>query len=224
MNPTRVILLHGAATTGAVWDDVAALVRNSPDAPEVIAPDRPCTGNLAAEVAWAAPLAKGALVVGVGSGATLCLGLAASEVKMAAGFAHEPAVGHLFPELLSPMVTAYARGGARAYAKALYGDEWDASMLGDPEAVARDFSMLRTYWPAPAREGQGSVLVTVGELSPPIRHQAAGTLSSIVGYNVVTLPRARHFVQRENPALVAEWIVAMVAGLRAGRSAPTKVA
>jgi pimeloyl-ACP methyl ester carboxylesterase len=200
-----------------VWDEVAGILRDAPDAPEVIHPDRPSTGDIATELAWLAPLAKNALVVGVGGGAALCLALAASEVPIAGALAHEPAVGRLVPELLAPLVTAYARGGARALGAVAYGDAWNSSMLGDTDAVGRDFAMFRTLLPAPARDGQGSVLVTVGALSPPARHRAADTLDSILGYSVATLPGTRHFVQRENPALFAEWIVAMLAGLRAGK-------
>jgi pimeloyl-ACP methyl ester carboxylesterase len=123
-------------------------------------------------------------------------------------------VGRHVPELLAPLVTAYARGGARALGAAAYGDSWDSSMLGDTDAVWRDFAMLRALEPVPARAGQGPVLVTVGSLSPPPRHRAAEILSSIAGYDVATLPGARHFVQRENPALFAEWIAAMLTGLR----------
>ena len=214
MNPTRILLLHGAATTGAVWDEVAGILRDLPDAPKVSNPDRPSTGDVASEIAWLAPLAKNALVVGAGGGAALCLALAASDVQIAGALAHEPPVGRLVPELLAPLIVAYARGGARALGAAAYGESWDSSMLGDTDAVWRDFAMLRALEPLPARDGQGAVLVTVGALSPPVRHLAADALSSIVGYDVATVPRARHFVQRESPALFAEWIAAMLAGLR----------
>jgi pimeloyl-ACP methyl ester carboxylesterase len=214
VKPKRILLLHGAATTGAVWDEVAGILRDLPDAPEVLNPDRPCTGDIATELAWLAPLAKNALVVGAGGGAALCLALAASEVQIAGALAHEPAAGRLVPELFAPLVTAYARGGARALGAAAYGDSWNSSMLGDTDSVGRDFIMLRLLEPVPARDGQGPVLVTVGALSPPVRHLAADALSSILGYDVATLPRARHFVERENPALFAEWIAAMLAGLR----------
>jgi pimeloyl-ACP methyl ester carboxylesterase len=213
MNPKRIVLLHGPATTGAVWDEVAGILRDLPDAPEVLNPDRPCTGDITSELAWLAPLAKNALVVGAGGGAALCLALAASEVKIAGALAHEPAAGRLVPELFAPLVTAYARGGARALAAAAYGESWDSSMLGSTDVVGRDFMMLRMLEPAPARDGQGAVLVTVGALSPPVRHRAVDALSSILGYDVATLPGARHFVQRESPALFAEWIAAMLAGL-----------
>jgi pimeloyl-ACP methyl ester carboxylesterase len=216
MKPTRIVLLHGAATTGAVWDPVAEILRDAPDAPKVINPDRPSTGDIASEMAWLAPLAKNALVVGVGGGAALCLALAASEVQFAGALAHEPAAGRLVPELYAPLVMAYARGGARALAAAAYGASWDSSMLGNTDSVGRDFLMLRMLEPRPTRDGQGPVLVTVGSLSPPVRHHAADALSTVLGYNVATLPGARHFVQRENPALFAEWILAMLAGLRTG--------
>lgn len=214
MDPSRILLLHGAATTGAVWNPVVDILKNLPDAPEVISPDRPSTGDIVSETAWLAPMAEGALVVGAGGGGALCLALAASEVQIAGGLAHEPAAGRLVPELLAPLVTAYARGGARALATAAYGDSWDSSMLGDTDAVGRDFAMFRILEPVPARDGQGPVLVTVGSLSPPVRHRAAETMSSIAGYDVATLPGARHFVQYESPALFAEWIAAMLAGLR----------
>jgi hypothetical protein len=47
----RVVLVHGAATTGRVWRHVVPLLHGF----EVACPERPCTGDLAAEVAALAP-------------------------------------------------------------------------------------------------------------------------------------------------------------------------
>lgn len=63
----RVVLIHGAATTSRVWRRVRPLLRGF----DVTVPDRPCSGDLNAEVAALRRVCTGALVVGVSGGATL---------------------------------------------------------------------------------------------------------------------------------------------------------
>jgi pimeloyl-ACP methyl ester carboxylesterase len=72
------VLVHGAATTSRVWRQVAPLLTAGGDL-AVTFPDRPCSGDLAAEVAALRPACAGALVAGVSGGATLGLALAAAE-------------------------------------------------------------------------------------------------------------------------------------------------
>jgi pimeloyl-ACP methyl ester carboxylesterase len=74
----------------------------------------------------------------------------------------------------------------------------------DQDAVARDLAMFRRFEPAAIRVGQGRVVVTVGEHSPPPRHHAAWALHDLLGVEVRVLPGTGHFVQHDNPeALVA---------------------
>lgn len=215
MEPSRIVLLHGAATTGEVWSEVASWLRTAAPGVEIVSPTRPSTGSLEAELAWLTPTTEGALLVGVSGGATLALALAASECPFAAAIAHEPAVGSLVPELLEPMVAALHAGGPRAFGAALYGEAWDEGMLGDPDAVARDLEMFRSFEPAAPRDGQGPVLVTYGADSPALRELAARRLGAVYGYPIASIPGARHFLQRESPAAIAELALGMLAGLRA---------
>ena len=83
--PPRVVLIHGAATTGRVWRHVVPLL----DGFDVHCPDRPCSGDLAIEVTALTADCRGAVVAGVSGGATLGLALAAAGVPMAAALLHE---------------------------------------------------------------------------------------------------------------------------------------
>ena len=192
----RAVLLHGAATTAAVWGPVLAHLGGI----TVLAPERPSSGDLETEVAWALPLVDGALVVGVGGGATLGLALAArTDVRLSGALLHEPAVGSLVPGLLAPMAEAYVSGGVPAFAATLYGPRWTESLAPDDEAaVARDLAMFRAFEPAPVAAHHGRVVVTVGELSPQIRHRAA-TAAGELGALVEVVPGAGHFVHHEQP-------------------------
>ena len=95
MSGPRVTLVHGAAVTSRVWRYVVPLLADFP----VTAPDRPCTGDLAAELAVLRPDCDGAVVAGVSGGATLGLALAAVPGPdggvPAAAVLHEPAAGSL---------------------------------------------------------------------------------------------------------------------------------
>lgn len=198
----RIVLLHGAATTARVWSRVAALLEGR----DVAVPDRPSTGSLDDELAWLAPLAREALVVGASGGATLCLALAASTTPIAAGIAHEPAVGRLAPDLLAPVAAAFATGGAPAMGRTLYGPLWREAMAPDPAAVERDLRMFRAFEPAAPTPGQGTVLVTTGARSPEVRFRAARRLAEDLGYPTATMPGCAHFVAYENPRALASLI------------------
>lgn len=194
----RVVLIHGAATTSRVWRRVRPLLPGF----EVVVPDRPCSGDLRTEVDALRPHCAGALVVGVSGGATLGLALAAAGVPMAAALLHEPAVGSLLPGLLDSVRQAYSAGGVGAFARALYGPAWtDAEAPADPAAVARDLAMFAAFEPAapaPAMSA-GQVIITVGEWSPPIRHDSVRRLAGRFGYPAWVIPGAGHAVHLTHP-------------------------
>ena len=196
----RVVLIHGAATTSRVWRRVVPLLEGF----DVRCPNRPCSGDLAAEVAALRPACAGAVVAGVSGGATLGLALAAAGVPVAAAVLHEPAVGSLLPGLLDEMRAAYQAGGTAAFAAALYGPAWTPGEApSDSGAVPRDLAMFRAFEPAAPAPGSGPLAVTVGECSPPIRHESVRRLGDRFGLPVWQLPGARHAVHLEQPALFA---------------------
>lgn len=187
--PPRVVLIHGAATTGHVWRRVLPLLPGF----DVLAPDRPCSGNLSTEVDALRAHCAGALVVGVSGGATLGLALAAAGVPMTGALLHEPAVGSLRPGLLDGVRAAYAAGGVPGFARALYGPAWtEADAPADLAAVGRDLAMFTAFEPAAAVPDTlaGHVTVTVGECSPPVRHDSVSRLAATFGYRASVIPGA----------------------------------
>jgi len=199
----RIVLLHGIATTASVWDRVVAALA-ALGVTDVLALQRPCTGSLPDELDAIAPLVEDALVVGQSGGATLALALASSSHSLAGVVAHEPAVGSLVPALLAPVAAAFAERGIEGLGSTLYGPSWSLEMAGGNLAVIPgELAMFRAFEPAPARAGQGPVLVTVGTASPPRRHEAAAALHSRFGYEVLTLEGASHFVGWDSPAVFA---------------------
>ena len=210
----RVALIHGAATTGRVWRHVVPLLGDF----EVHCPDRPCSGDLAAEVAVLGPVCAGAVMAGVSGGATLGLALAAAGVPMVAAVLHEPAVGSLLPGLLDEVRTAYQVGGTAAFAATLYGSAWTPQEApADGGAVSRDLAMFRAFEPAPPASGAGPMVITVGECSPTIRHESVRRLGAQFGLPVWQLPGARHAVHLEHPALFAAAIRRLAAAGAPGR-------
>jgi pimeloyl-ACP methyl ester carboxylesterase len=226
------LLLHGAATTGAIWAGVRRALGGRP----VFAPDRPSTGDLAGELAAlraavadaaAAPARPGqrhgesaapaglvgessrAVVFGgVSGGATLGLAALAAGVPLAAAVLHEPAVGSLMPGLLAPMAQAYATGGMAAFGAALYGPSWrPADGPADPDAVARDLAMFLRFEPAAPASTAPPIVVTVGERSPEVRHQAAEALRDKLGLRVEILPGCGHAAHLDAPEAFAELLV-----------------
>jgi pimeloyl-ACP methyl ester carboxylesterase len=207
----RLALIHGAATTSRVWRHVVPLL--AAGGPLALAvPDRPCGGDLAAETAALRPSCAGAVVAGVSGGATLGLALAAAGLP-AAAVLHEPAVGSLLPGLLDPVRAAYAQGGVPAFARALYGSAWTAAEApADPDAVARDLAMFSSFEPAAPAAGVGPVIITVGERSPAVRHEAAARLSAEFALPVEVIPGAGHAVHLTHPAAFAAVISRVLAG------------
>ena len=207
---TRVLLVHGAATTARVWDLLLPLL---PDV-DLVVPDRPSSGDLSVELAALAPSAEGAVVVGVSGGATLGLALACASSHLAGAVLHEPAVGSLAPGLLDHVVAGWTAGGVVGFGSALYGPSWEPAMApADPDAVDRDLAMFRRFEPTALVPGNGRVLVTVGEDSPPLRHVAAHALRDRLGTEVRVLPRSGHFVQHDNPAALAAAVRSVLDGL-----------
>jgi len=199
-----VVLVHGAATTAAVWAPVrAALARVLPEV-QVVAPQRPYSGDLTTEVAALADVAAEALVVGVSGGATLGLALLASKVPLAGAVLHEPAVGSLVPGLLAHVAAGYEQRGVAGFGAALYGPAWDLSMApADPDAVRRDFAMFRTFEPSRPAVVPPRAWTTVGALSPSIRLEAARALTSFAGVPHRVLGGCGHAIHLERPGLVA---------------------
>lgn len=189
---TRVVLVHGAATSAAVWDRVRPLLSGL----DLVAVDRPRTGSLDQEVAWLAERAQDSWVVGVSGGATLGLALAATGVPLQGAILHEPAVGSLAPGLLAPVVAAFSSGGTAAFARTLYGANWtpvqDADWLDD-EVTARELAMFRAFEPSAPDPAAGRVVTTIGWDSPPQRGEAARALRSAFGIPIVDIPEAGHF-------------------------------
>ena len=214
MPPTRIVLIHGAATTAAIWQDVSrALAALNPDLP-VVAPQRAYSGDLATEVDALAEVCADAVVLGVSGGATLGLALLASGVPLAGAVLHEPAVGSLVPGLLAPVVEAYASGGVTAFGAALYGPAWTAQMApNDPDAVGRDLNMFRAFEPTPLPPPPSStpmttmtttpIMTTVGALSPTPRHQAARALQSHCGLPYRVIEGCGHAAHLERPEALA---------------------
>jgi pimeloyl-ACP methyl ester carboxylesterase len=204
----RIVLVHGAATTSRVWRYVSSLL----DGFDVQCPERASTGSLDAELAALGPLCKGAIVGGVSGGATLGLALAARGAGLAGAVLHEPAVGSLLPGLLDPVAAAYRDGGPAAFAATLYGPAWTLEEAPeDLDAVGRDLSMFRAFEPRAPAPGEGPVNLTVGALSPPVRHESVRRLGEAFGLPVEAITAASHAVHLENPSAFAARLRALAA-------------
>ncbi len=196
----RIVLIHGAATTARIWAAVTAAL---PDF-EVVAPDRPCTGNLARELDFLADFCDGAVIGGVSGGATLGLALATRGVGFHSAVLHEPAAGSLVPGLLAAVAAAYADGGVTRFAETLYGPLWRPSDgPADDAMVGRDLAMFRGYEPAAPADGAGAVLLTAGAESPPIRHEVEAKLTAALGIPGRTIPGVGHAIHLQAPATFA---------------------
>jgi pimeloyl-ACP methyl ester carboxylesterase len=218
MTITRVLLVHGAATTPAIWDRMIALLTRADDGLEVIAPTRPSSGDLATELAALEADARDAVVVGVSGGATIGLAFLASDVPLAGAVLHEPAVGSLVPGLLDHVAAGWAAGGVTGFGRALYGPTWTPEMAPeDPDAVARDLAMFRRFEPSAVASGQGPAVVTVGAASPPLRHEAARVLAERFGLRTSVLDGAGHFVQHDAPQALADLVLDVVRRVRVDR-------
>ncbi|MHA6758716.1 alpha/beta fold hydrolase [Streptacidiphilus sp. PAMC 29251] len=209
MAATRVLLIHGAATTAAVWSAVRSLLPGL----EVLAPQRGYSGELRVELAALAEAAEGAVVVGVSGGATLGLALLAAGVPVAGAVLHEPAVGSLVPGLLAHVAAGYAADGVAGFGTALYGPSWDPSLApAEEDAVRRDFAMFRAFEPTPLPASGVQLMTTVGALSPPARHTAARALRGLTGLPYRVLEGCGHAVHLEQPEALAAVVREVAAG------------
>lgn len=205
----RLVLIHGAATTPAIWRATEPHLAGF----DVVRARRPCSGDLDTEVAALAEVCAGAVVAGVSGGATLGLELAARGVPLAAAVLHEPAAGSLVPGLLAHVADGLRDGGVAGFGRALYGPAWRRSDGPVERAVVeREFAMFGRFEPAPPAPGCGPVLLTVGGLSPPPRHAAAAALTRRCGVPGATIPGAGHAVHLERPAALAAVIAAHAGG------------
>ena len=209
----RIVLVHGAATTGRIWAALMPFL----DHFRLDVPDRPMSGSLDVELTFLAPRCEGAWVVGVSGGATLGLALAARGLPIRGAVLHEPAAGSLVPGLLDAVSAAYRDGGVEGFGGALYGPAWSpADAPVDHDAVARDLAMFRGFEPQPPAASAGPVLLTVGELSPPVRHEVHDVLTGRLGVAGRVLPGARHAVHLETPGVFASAVTELVDQVESG--------
>ena len=200
MTSPPIVLVHGAATTSAVWSRVVPLL----DGPRVLTPERPCSGDLAEELAFLRPECEGSLVVGVGGGATLGLAMLAAGFELSGALLHEPAAGSLVPGLLDGVATAYSEGGIPGFGRALYGSSWQPSMApSDAQAVRRDFTMFRAFEPLAPLRSIEHVVTTVGQHSTPLRFEVADALQARFGLSQRILAGCGHAVHLEAPMILA---------------------
>ncbi len=208
-----VVLVHGAVSDERVWDRVLPRLRLALPDFEVVAPTRPRTGELAEEVAWLASVAADGWVVGMSGGATVGLGLTATDTPLLGAVLHEPAAGSLAPHLLSPVAHRFRVSGVPGLGRALYGDAWSPELSGGVgEAVAgTELDMFRGFEPAPVSPTAGRVVVTYGRSSPTIRRTAAWALHPY-GCEIQSVPRASHFAAYDHPAEFAGVVASVIAG------------
>ena len=192
----RVVLIHGAATDSRIWQSAAEALRRT--GADVLVPDRPQSGSLETEIAFLADLCAGAFVIGVSGGATLGLELAARGVELRGALLHEPAAGSLAPGLLSAAGRSLADDGVAGFGSTLYGPRWSPSCTRAPlVTVQAEFAMFSAFEPAPLGIDSERVLLTVGENSPEVRHQAVADLAQFLGVRHRKLPGVGHAAHLE---------------------------
>ena len=193
----KFVLIHGAATDSRVWDEPARALRAAGN--DVLAPDRPQSGDLDTEVAFLAPMCVDAMVVGVSGGATLGLEVAARGIRLRGALLHEPAAGSLAPGLLSHVAEGLERDGVRGFGKALYGDGRNTSFTRATEAtVRREFAMFGAFEPAPLSVAPQSISITVGSASPPSRFASTQALAAFLGARWSVLDGTGHAAHLDN--------------------------
>lgn len=213
----KLVLVHGAASTGRVWRHVARALRSRADTSEdeIIIPERPQSGDLDCEVAALATIADNALVVGVSGGATLGLELSARGVPIRGAVLHEPAAGSLVPGLLAGVGEALMTDGVPGFGVALYGNGWTpAETEVSAETVAREFAMFRTFEPRALQSDPARVLVTTGSASPPPRHRVAHALERTLHVRTALVVGAAHAVHLDAPEQFAAIIAEQAKALR----------
>jgi pimeloyl-ACP methyl ester carboxylesterase len=199
----RFALIHGAATKPSVYDAVVDAITRAHPAADVVVPARDSSGDLDTELAALLPYVQGRFVAGVSGGATLGLALLAAGADIRGAVLHEPAAGSLAPGLLDAVAAAYRSGGIEGFARTLYGPSWQGDQSPtDPGAVGRDLAMFRAFEPETPADPSVRTVLTVGELSPPIRHEVVALLAQRFGYDVRVVPGCGHAAHLDAPQ---EW-------------------
>ena len=201
----RVALIHGAATTARVWRYV---LPHLPDDWDVVAPDRPATGDLDREIEYLSPLCAHRTVVGVSGGATLGLELVSRGVPVTAAVLHEPAVGSLAPGLLANVGEGLTARGVAGFGQALYGPAWTtAENDADLSVVQAEFDMFRRFEPsAPASRSGDLVVISTGSASAPARRRSVTRLCAEFGLRQTVLQGCSHAAHLEAPQRLATLI------------------
>lgn len=159
--------------------------------------------------------------VGVSGGATLGL-IAAMEhpLRWTDLVVHEPLAGSLAGPVHDQIAASAAQladdtrpAAAVAYVRSLVGESW--ARLGEAErervalsagAVRQEVTQFVAFEPAAAdlaRLRTLRPLVTVGEHSPPARHEAAAAVARLVGGQVDVVPGVGHLPHVDDPTSFA---------------------
>lgn len=214
-----ILLLHGAATGPAVYDQTIRHLHNlfqanGLPAPEIRVPQRPQNGDWHEEVAHLLPLVHGAFVVGVSGGATLgwelltARNIATTGCVPLGALLHEPAAGSLAPGLLAHVARALESDGLEGFGKALYGRAWKTAMATvNTNQVSREFAMFGSFEPYRlAALTRSNTVLTTGTSSPLSRHNSVDRMSEEFGVRVRRIPGS-HAVHIENPHTFAQAIL-----------------
>jgi pimeloyl-ACP methyl ester carboxylesterase len=83
--------------------------------------------------------------------------------------------------------------------------------------------MFRAFEPTAPAGGEGRVLLSVGQLSPPVRHASVRRLSAALRLPAVILPGSGHAVHLENPAVFAAAVATLAAAVDPAATGPAAV-
>ncbi|MTD46638.1 alpha/beta fold hydrolase [Conexibacter sp. W3-3-2] len=166
-----------------------------------------------------------AVVAGTSGGATVALAAALlAPGRVARAVVHEPAVGTLSPDLRRLVRGALQDGGGLGLVRALAGattwealdEERRAAVSARAALVERDAPAFLAWEPPLGRTLLAApVVCTVGDRSPPLRHDIARRLGHLLDAPVEVLPDCGHLAQLDAPATFAAAVA------RAAQPAPT---
>ncbi len=121
---------------------------------------------------------------------------------------HEPAAGSLAPHLLDAVAAAFATDGPEGFGRALYGESWSRDLAPDDlSSVGRDLAMFRSFEPRVPVATAIAPLLTVGQLSPSIRHRSVSAIARLIGSPTAQVPNGAHAVHLDNQREFARVIV-----------------